>query len=129
MSIKQKKAFSLIEISVVLFIVAIFIAAVSSGRLLLDKSNDIKMQQALQAQLESQEYFEAKAFEVSAADIISACTNLSESDNVIIDFLYSGNCCEADNPKSICCNSGGSVECEACGVGDNQPRCLTFLPQ
>jgi|TARA_Y100000389_G_scaffold203036_1_gene250181 prepilin-type N-terminal cleavage/methylation domain-containing protein len=125
MSIKQKKAFSLIEISVVLFIVAIFIAAVSSGRLLLDKSNDIKMQQALQAQLESQEYFEAKAFEVSVEDIISACSNLSESDNVIIDFLYSGNCCDGSNPESICCVSSANVTCEACGVGDNQPRCIT----
>lgn len=124
MSIKQRKAFSLIEISVVLFIVAIFIAAVSSGRLLLDKSNDIKMQQALQAQLESQEYFEAKAFEVTATKLFDSCGS-DASDNAIIDFLYSGNCCDGDNPESICCDGLAGVICVSCGTGDNQPRCLT----
>ena len=63
MGTKQIKAFSLIEISVVLLIVAIFVAAISSGKLLLDKSNKIRLDRGLQAGLESKEYYSHKSFE------------------------------------------------------------------
>jgi prepilin-type N-terminal cleavage/methylation domain-containing protein len=132
---KQIKAFSLIEISVVLLIVAIFIAAISSGKLLLDKSNDIRLQQALQAQLESQEYYSDKSFEVSAADITSPSSGCgpNPSDNAIADYLYTeismvaGGCCSSGlTVGSLCCDDT-TVSCEACGVGD-QPDCLTPDP-
>jgi prepilin-type N-terminal cleavage/methylation domain-containing protein len=132
---KQIKAFSLIEISVVLLIVAIFIAAISSGKLLLDKSNEIKLQQALQSQLESQEYYSDKSFEVSAADITDPSTGCgaNPSDNAIADFLYNqiakgaGGCCSSNtNVNTLCCDNA-LVSCTACTVSGTsvKPACLT----
>ena len=132
MGTKQIKAFSLIEISVVLLIVAIFVAAISSGKLLLDKSNDIRLQRGLQAGLESQEYYSHKSFELNAEAITDGC-GANPSAKAISDFLYTqiarsteigqGGCCsDGENLKSLCCNKG--TDCEVCGGGPNQPACL-----
>ena len=132
MGTKQIKAFSLIEISVVLLIVAIFVAAISSGKLLLDKSNDIRLQRGLQAGLESQEYYSHKSFEVNTKAITDGC-GANPSANAISDFLYTqiarstesgkGGCCsDGENLESLCCNKG--PDCEVCGGGPNQPECL-----
>lgn len=131
MGTKQIKAFSLIEISVVLLIVAIFVAAISSGKLLLDKSNDIRLQRGLQAGLESQEYYSHKAFQVSAEKITNPDTGCgaNPSANAISDFLYTGlsrnnrGCCsDGENLKSLCCNKG--TDCEVCGAEFDKPDCL-----
>lgn len=131
MGTKQIKAFSLIEISVVLLIVAIFVAAISSGKLLLDKSNKIRLDRGLQSGLESKEYYFQKAFEVSAEDITDPTTGCgaNPSANAISDFLYTGlsrndgGCCsDGQNLKSLCCSVAAG--CEVCGGGANQPQCL-----
>lgn len=132
MSPKEIKAFSLVEISVVLLIVAIFIAAISSGKLLLDKSEAIQLQQALQSQLESQEYYSERSFEVDAASISdpeSGC-GANPSDLAIIDFLYNptlsasdGGCCtNKDTLASLCCHTPASGSC-LCGTS-GYPDCL-----
>ena len=131
MSKKQIKAFSLIEISVVLLIISLFIAAISSGKLLLDRSNSIRLQQTIQNQLESQEYYSEKSFEINAQDIIEACGS-DPSDKAIADFLYTGltlsngGCCsDATNLDSLCCDDDNNNICTACS-GTGQPECLNI---
>lgn len=126
--IKKIKGFSLIEISVVLLIVAIFIAAIASGKLLIDKSNDIRLEQALQSQLESQLYYSAKSFEVGVSDLVAACGG-NPSDNAIADFLYSPEralCCDAANNESLCCdNDAACIYCNDDGTGNTSlPNCI-----
>ena len=131
MGTKQIKAFSLIEISVVLLIIAIFVAAISSGKLLLDKSNKIRLDRGLQSGLESKEYYSHKSFEVNAKAITNpdkGC-GANPSANAISDFLYTGlsrdagGCCsDGENLKSLCCNKG--TDCEVCGAEFDKPDCL-----
>lgn len=126
---KEIRAFSLIEISVVLLIVAIFIAAISSGKLLIGQADDISQQQVVES-LKSQEYYSEKAFEVSAADITENCGN-NPTTLAMSDYLYNniplsaGGCCSSSiNPKSLCCDSSNvDNECECSSVG-NFPECI-----
>ena len=126
MKINKIKGFYLIEISVVLLIVSIFVAAISYGKILIDKSNTIQLQQALQSQLESQSYYSEKSFEVSVQDIKQGCGK-NPSNNAIADFLYTQQFCCNDGTQlgSLCCSQGGT--CTACG-GTDQPNCLTPDP-
>jgi prepilin-type N-terminal cleavage/methylation domain-containing protein len=120
MNIKEiKKGFSLIEISVVLLIVAIFVAAISSGKLFLDKSNEMRIEQGVKKALQSQEYYEDLVFSVVADGIEDKCgkdANFLQ----ITDYLNTKNCCDASNNGSLCCKQGASCECG----NDNSGSCF-----
>jgi prepilin-type N-terminal cleavage/methylation domain-containing protein len=126
---KEMRAFSLVEISVVLLIVAIFIAAISSGKLLIGKADNISQQKVVES-LKSQQYYSETAFEVSAVDIKDNC-GANASAEAISDYLYNhikrsdGGCCsDSTETKSLCCDSSGgnSNGCECSTTGN--PQCI-----
>jgi prepilin-type N-terminal cleavage/methylation domain-containing protein len=125
---KEMRAFSLIEISVVLLIVAIFIAAISSGKLLIGKADNISQEKLLES-LKSQQYYSEKALEVSVVDIKDNC-GANASAEAISDYLYNhikrseGGCCsDSTETKSLCCDSSVSTNgCKCSTVGN--PQCI-----